>query len=160
MSLKGLVKKYTKPKRLFRLALLAFGVWGAITVYQSHKTQWQKTLTQYPSTNVLGEKVNDTVRNLEKQAENQIRRVLGQTTVSVDSQKLVNTAQDSLTESIKDTASSELKTESIVNMVKQDLKAFPQKEVKKVQLQICKEWLQEDISQATQSSQSNQESQE
>jgi len=130
MSLGGFIRKYTRPKRLFRLALFIFGAWGLYTNYQAHWPEIQAQFKNKPSENILGE----TVDVVGKTVGDQINRVLGR-----------QTSNDSVSSNSSSSAEGNSnQVETIIDTVKQDLKTFPQREVKKVQKQICQEWLAEE----------------
>lgn len=126
MSLKGLTRRYTRPKRIFRFLLFCFGIWGLYTNYQANfdqiKEKFEKTSLATLITevsNVLGTK-----------AEQQLKAVLGERVTS----QTENNDKNSTSQ-----------VQEIINMVQEDLRSFPKRETKKIQHQICEHWLGEDL---------------
>jgi len=127
-------KKYLRPKRLLRLALFIFGTWGVYTNYQAHWPDIQARFRNQSEENILGK----TVEQVEQTVGEQINRVLDKKVINVSQPDLNSEGEEG------QTTSSQTTTRTIVEIVKKDLRQLPQREVRKIQKQICKEWLEEE----------------
>ena len=116
------LKRYLRPKRLWRTFLFFFGLWGlwiVITTRYPQVAVFFRRLSQGEAAQLTGELIN--------YGAGQFQKVLGQKTSQPAASSETNQQLNQIFETLK-----------------QDIKAFPQQEVKKIQRQVCEQWLSEE----------------